>query len=881
MTILSAAVREVVRALLRIRYRIRVDGRDAVAARGDKGILFLANHPALIDPPIVVSELHRRFKVRPLADRDQVGRPGVRWVAGQVGVITIPDPLVYGDEARGQVLAGVRACAEALRRGENVLMYPAGHLARRKTEDLAAASAVETILGEAPGCRVVLVRTRGLWGSRFSRAWGQAPELGRVFGCAVRSVLLSLFFLVPKRKVVVDLMEPDDLPRSAGRGELNRALERFFNADPMAALYVPYTPWEKGGPHEMPEPEGGGASGSVDDVPLVTREQVVEHLKSMSGRSEIGAEDHLARDLNLDSLSLVDLAMWIESEFGFQVGDGAGLETVKDVMLAARGNLLAAPVRVAPPGAGWTRALRQAGEARLPTGRTLGDVMLAQAAHDPGRVAVADPVAGIRSYRDLLASILALKPHLEAVPGPYVGIMMPASVTATVLYWATLFSGKTPVMVNWTVGLRNMTHSLDLLGVAKVVTSERLVRRMESGMGDLGVFKERLMMLEEIGRRIGVTDKVAAWLAARVGWRRRLGRVSMPETAVVLFTSGSESLPKAVPLTHGNVLANLRDLGERFRFRQDDRLIGILPPFHSFGLSSTVILPVCAGVPVVYHSNPTEGGMVARLIEAYAVTLLVGTPTFLAGILRAVTGREVDSLRAVITGAEKCPDATHELVERRWPSVKVIEGYGITECSPVVAVNDEQSPRKGTIGRVLPSVEYAILDPESGRRAAAGRAGLLLVRGPSIFAGYLNYDGPSPFMDYEGKAWYRTGDLVVENTDGVLTFAGRLKRFVKLGGEMISLPAIEEVLVEQYGKPADEGPMLAVEATPADLNPELVLFTVREMDREDVNNRLRAAGLSALHNIRIIRRVEQIPVLGTGKTDYRALKMLLDGFPKT
>ena len=288
-----------------------------------------------------------------------------------------------------------------------------------------------------------------------------------------------------------------------------------------------------------------------------------------------------------------------------------------------------------------------------------------------------------------------------------------------------------------------------------------------------------------------------------------------------------------------------------------------------------MLLPLCSGLPVAYHPNPTEGAMLARLIEAYRITLLVGTPTFLGGVLRSVKGPEIDCLRAVISGAEKCPDAIFDMIDRQWPHLKVIEGYGITECSPVVSANEEANPQRGTIGKSLPSVEYAIQDVEGGGRVEPGRAGLLLVRGPSIFGGYLNYGGASPFVEFEGKSWYRTGDLVTVRADGVMVFAGRLKRFVKLGGEMVSLPAIEEVLVRQYGKPADEEPVLAVEATPVELNPELVLFSILDLDREEVNNRIKAAGLSPIHNIRLIRRIEKIPVLGTGKTDYRALKELL------
>jgi len=382
------------------------------------------------------------------------------------------------------------------------------------------------------------------------------------------------------------------------------------------------------------------------------------------------------------------------------------------------------------------------------------------------------------------------------------------------------------------------------------------------------------VLAEDLGRRIGAVQKAKAWLGARTEGRRVLAAVPMKATAVVLFTSGSESVPKAVPLTHANLLANLRDVFRIFRFTREDRMIGILPPFHSFGLACTMILPLCGGVPVVYHPNPTEGAMLARLIEAYRVTLLVGTPTFLAGILRAVKAKELDSLRAVITGAEKCPAQTFELVASLWPHLKVIEGYGITECSPVVSANDENALQPGTIGRVLPSIEYAIRDVDTGARVAPGKTGLLLVRGPSIFGGYLNYGGPSPFETFEGRQWYCTGDLVTQRDDGVLVFAGRLKRFVKLGGEMISLPAIEEVLAKHYAKPSDDGPVLAVEATSAELNPELVLFTLRDLDREEVNNRIKAAGLSGLHNIRLIRKLDKIPVLGTGKTDYKALRAL-------
>jgi acyl-[acyl-carrier-protein]-phospholipid O-acyltransferase/long-chain-fatty-acid--[acyl-carrier-protein] ligase len=874
---MAALIRELTRGLLRLRYRIRVTGLDEVAARGTRGILFLPNHPALIDPVIVLSELHRRFQPRPLADKDQINLPVVRTLAKLVRAFPMPDPVVYGQGSHAEVDRAIADCIASLKRGENILMYPAGHILRRCTSDLAGNSAVETILREAPEVRVVLLRTTGLWGSAFSRASGRAPRLGALAVRLPGFLLANGVFFGPRRAVQIECAEPADIPRQADRTALNRALEDFYNREAPPHTYVPHTWWERGGRRVLPEPGGDrDVPHALADVPLATRELVMRHLQEVTGRHRIEPEDHLARDLGLDSLALVELAMWVEHEFGFVVGDGTGLERVVDLLLAARGEFAAsAPVELKPVPAAWFAPGGPGGRVSLPEGDTLLEVLVERIRARPSRAVLADQALGIRTYRDVVTGILVFKPEIEALEGDHIGIMLPASPVAGILYFAVLAAGKIPVMVNWTVGVRNLTHSLDLLGVKHVLTAGALLQKLETQAAGLEALTDRFVLLEQVAQRIGWPRKLAAWVRSRAGWAAALRPARRHATAVVLFTSGSESLPKAVPLTHTNILANLRDLCRVFEFHHDDRLIGMLPPFHSFGLVVTTVLPLVGGVPVVYHANPTEGALLARLVEAYKVTLLVGTPTFLNGIVRGVRAGELDSLRRVISGAEKCPEPLYELVQRLWPHAHLVEGYGITECSPVVSLNDEQAPQPGTIGKVLPSVEYAVVAVEGAGRVPQGQKGLLLVRGPSIFDGYLNYEGASPFVAFEGKQWYRTGDLVSEAPDGVLTFAGRLKRFVKLGGEMISLPAIEDVLNRKYARASDDEPVLAVEATPVELNPELVLFTVRDLDREEVNRCIRVAGLSALHTIRLVVKVDAIPLLGTGKTDYRALKTRL------
>jgi long-chain-fatty-acid--[acyl-carrier-protein] ligase len=303
----------------------------------------------------------------------------------------------------------------------------------------------------------------------------------------------------------------------------------------------------------------------------------------------------------------------------------------------------------------------------------------------------------------------------------------------------------------------------------------------------------------------------------------------------------------------------------------NDRLLGILPVFHSLGLAGTVILPLCTGLRTVYWPNPTEGTMLNRMTAAYRTTVLIATPTFLQRMLGTAKPEQLQSLRLIFSGAEKCPDHVFAALKEKCPQAVLCEGYGVTECSPVVAVNSLSDPRLGTVGRLLPSMQHILLDPETGEPVAPGANGRLLVRGPNVFSGYIG-EAKSPFLEFDGKFWYDTGDLMFER-DGVLVFAGRLKRFVKISGEMISLPAIEQALESYY--PAGEGPVLAVAASGNEQHPELVLLTVLDTNRQEANQAIRAAGLSPLHNIRLVRQVEEIPLLGSGKTDYTAIKRMV------
>ena len=867
-----AIIRIIIKFFLWLRYRITVEGVDEIVEKGRTGILFLPNHPALIDPVILNTFLGKQFSPRPVADEAQINRFLIRNLARAVQTLAIPDTVTAG--AKGGVLIKnvLNIAATALKLGDNILIYPGGHLSHSRFEDLGAASGVESILALAPDVRVVLVKTSGLWGSSFSYGSGQRPVLEKVIYRVIKSVLLNGFFFGPRRRVTIKLHEPDDFPKNSGRAEINGYLEKFYNKDASLCIYVPYTIWERGGVSILPEPELKKIGGNLGNVPGATRKIVMNKLREVSGIDDIKKDDLLARDLGLDSLARAELIIWIGQEFGFPHGDSDSLVTVSDCLLGASGQVISSnKSRLKPVSDQWFVHGNNSGPAMVHDGETIPEVFLKQFLKTPNSVIIADQTSGTKTYRQLVTGLLALKPLIEKLSAPNIGIMLPASVGASTLYLAVQFAGKIPVMINWTVGERNLRHCLKLAGVNHILTARSLVNLLGERGVETDFIKDRFIFIEDMGGGLTLFQKFFA-LARSYTSCNFLRKTDCSETAVILFTSGSENMPKAVPLSHGNILANLSDIVKGLSLRTEDRLMGILPPFHSFGLTGTLLLPLCTGIRAVYHTNPTEAHILAMLIDSYKVTILVGTPAFLNGIVRGAAPGELASLKMAFSGAEKCPESVYGALAGSSPDLKILEGYGITECSPVVSCNRPENSKPYTIGKVVDSVDYAVTDLEIKQRVFQGEQGMLLVRGPSIFKGYLHYEGDSPFVDFEGKKWYKTGDLVKEDHDNILTFCGRLKRFIKLGGEMISLPAIENVLLPHYASEDQDGQTIAIAAAGNEEFPEIILFTTINVKRSVVNQQIRDGGLSPLHNVRRVVKLDSIPVLGTGKTDYQSLK---------
>jgi long-chain-fatty-acid--[acyl-carrier-protein] ligase len=856
------------RVVLAQRYRIRVHGLDKV--RDLPGpLLVLPNHPAFIDPPIVLMSLWRTLRPRPLLFEGNFSGPFLYPLLHLLDALRVPDLDQTSAEARAQAERAIEGVIEALRAGRNVILWPSGRLQRSGAERLGAARALSDVLRAVPEARVVLLRDRGLWGSSFSYAYtGRRPPFGKRFLQGAGLLLANLFFFAPRRRVdlTLEYVPRERLPELQ-RETLNPWVEAWYNAGgPEKPTFVPRHFLFGRRTYDFPR-LAEAAEPDLSQVKSETRTAVVEIVAGQLGRPLADAEqkpDTQLEQLGMDSLDRMELSLAVERRFGFS-GDAVPA-SLGQLYALAQGLLEREPPK--PPPQLWYRPPSVRPLEIL--GDTIAEAFVSRALASPNEVACADDRSGVQTYERVLTGALLMARRFATIPGENVGLLLPSSVACDVALLGLYLAGKLPVVLNWTTGPANLNHAARVMSLTHVVTSKAFIDRV--GIDVAGV---EFLHLEQMRKTIGKIAKLRTllavrWLPGRV--RQVVPRPDPERPAVVLFTSGSEKAPKAVPLTHRNLLANQRAGIAFLEVTPNDSLLGFLPAFHSFGITITGLLPLLSGMRVVRHPDPTDAAALARKVGLYRPTILVGTPTFVSYILERAQPGELASLRMVIVGAERCPQGVFERLAHASPGACVLEGYGITECSPVVSVNPPGANQPGTVGKPLPGVELCVVDLETDEALPPGRLGMLLVSGPTVFPGYLAYDGPSPFRERGGKRWYVTGDLVELDADGYIHFSGRLRRFLKAGGEMISLPALEEPFVRRW-PPTKDGPRVAVEGVELEGGGRrIVLFGTEPVTLAEANGMLLKEGFHGVMRLDEVRRVDALPVLGTGKTDYKVLR---------
>ncbi|WP_380873956.1 acyl-[ACP]--phospholipid O-acyltransferase [Sphingomonas sp. DBB INV C78] len=504
------------------------------------------------------------------------------------------------------------------------------------------------------------------------------------------------------------------------------------------------------------------------------------------------------------------------------------------------------------------------------TDRTLFDALIeARHIHGGKALVVEDIKREPLGYDRLITASLALGRPLARVSqqGEAVGVLLPNIAGVVVTFFALQAHGRVPAMLNYTAGLTNLKAACTAARIKTIVTARAFVTQAKLGEVVAGLEADgvAILYLEDIGASIGAGAKLHALIARPFARRshRRLA-ISPDQPAVILFTSGSEGLPKGVVLSHRNLLSNCRQLAARIDFNSSDVVLNALPVFHSFGLTGGTLLPILHGVKTLLYPSPLHYRIVPALAYDANATILFGTDTFLAGYARMAHSYDFYSLRYIFAGAERVRDETRRTYAEKF-GLRILEGYGATEAGPVIAVNTPMHFRAGTVGRLLPGIE-AKLDEVPG----ITEGGRLSIRGPNIMAGYMKADRPGELQPPEG-GWHDSGDIVTIDDQGFVTIRGRAKRFAKIGGEMVSLPAVEGYAAALW---PDAEHAIVTRADPRK-GEQLVLFTTHKAAKAaDLQSWGRANGVTELAIPRDIRVVDALPVLGTGKLDYVTMGQL-------
>ena len=482
----------------------------------------------------------------------------------------------------------------------------------------------------------------------------------------------------------------------------------------------------------------------------------------------------------------------------------------------------------------------------------------------PSKIMLEDPLTGSLSARKLRIGVAVLARRFEKLgtAGEAIGVLLPNANGVAVTFFALQKAGRVPAMLNYTAGPANIRTACEAARVHHVLTSRTFVEKaaLETVVHEIAKVTQ-IHYLEDIRSEIKTSEKLRALLDNGHAFAER----QPDDPAVILFTSGSEGLPKGVALSHRNILANLAQITARVDLSPNDIIFNALPVFHSFGLTGGMMLSLLSGMKLYLYPSPLHYRQIPELVYSSNATIFFGTDTFLAGYARTANPYDFRSVRLLVAGAERLKDETRQLYVERF-GIRILEGYGVTETAPVLAVNTPMFNKTGTVGRLMPGIESRIEEVPG-----IHDGGRLFVRGPNVMLGYYRPDNPGQ-LEMVADGWHDTGDIVSIDDDGFITIKGRAKRFAKLAGEMISLAAVEQICSGIWAEDA-----LAVVAIPDDKKGErLILVTTRtDATRRQVQDWMKEHGGTELMVPSEVLIVDALPLLGSGKTDYVELNRLV------
>ncbi len=459
----------------------------------------------------------------------------------------------------------------------------------------------------------------------------------------------------------------------------------------------------------------------------------------------------------------------------------------------------------------------------------------------------------------LIASLM-LSEKFKSYKKGFIGVMIPNSAGAMLTTMGILMSGNVPVMINYSTGAaENCEYAQNKCGFNTIITSKALVEKIGCR------FVHGMVFIEDIMTKISPFDKIRAALRSKMPFsfiKRSLPKAHEEDNVVILFTSGSEKDPKAVQLSHKNIAANVVDIFNSLKLSNDDIFLGNLPLFHVFGYNTNFWLPLLRGLTVVTYPNPLEYRKTVQIIKEENVSLMLGTPVFFNGYLRQSEPGELSSIRIAVAGADKCPELLREGYKKKH-GITLLEGYGCTETSPVISVNLPNANKPGSTGKPLPNVKVKIADINSGDEVPRGQEGKLLTKGDHVMKGYFDDLEETSLRIKDG--WYDTGDMGMIDEDGYVWHRGRLKRFAKIGGEMVSLVKVESVLTELLPPETD---CCVVEIPDYLKGAKVIAAITKPIDEKSILKEM-ASDLPSIALPKNFLVMDELPKMGSGKVNFR------------
>lgn len=869
---------------LKLRYSITVSWLEKI--HKGKSYLFLPNHQALFDPLITGALIGKENQFSPVVSETYYNLPLLKLFFKLVWAVSVWD-LQRGTGDKDKVKNTFHSIIEKLKEEKNVLLYPAGQLYSQGFEVVRWKQTAFNVVQLMPDdTQIIWIRLTWLWWSVASKAYNwTTPNFFVVFIKWMFFLLANLVFFSPRRKINIEIVNlTRELKSQKKLNDFNKKLEEFYNVQGEESIkYISHFFYFNDVKDKV---EPAIIKGSLKEIwssqemkveiPENVQREIVQKISEIKwiDREKIQLNSNLIIDLYFDSLDLAELKA--ATQVLFKWGSNppiTDLKTVYDICVMAM----------------WKSTTREALKAcewqEIEHGRKIFNIINSHVDELGERASILslfkkvfsiqsnndfafDNILWLQSKKDFLIKAYLIKDIISTFNGKNIWIMLPSLTSSSLLITSSYLADKVPVMLNWTLGETQLLHCINFAQIDHILTSRKFYEKIKNNWTEQ--VKDKYVFIEDLLKDISLISKIKALIKSKLFF---IPKQSIHKTAVLLFTSWSESLPKAVKLTHKNIIYDILGSVQNFSITTKDILVWFLPPFHSFGFTVNTIMPLISGLRVAYTPDPNDSSTITQIIRHCHITSLTATPTFLKMILSVSSPADLKSLKYAVVGAEKCSDELFEKFEKLCPQWNILEWYWITECSPVISINPPSKSKRWSVGPAIGWLKIKIIDLNTHREVQAKEQWMIYVKWENVFDGYLDESLESPFDIFESDTYYKTWDLWYKDEEGYLYITWRLKRFIKIAWEMVSLPFIESILSQKYW--TDDELKIAVEAKEENLQTKISLFSTYAIDLEEANNYLRQKGVSNLIKISEVIILNTIPVLWTGKTDYKSLKDMI------